>query len=123
MSESSKNRKNSVSPCRCVLFQFKCTGIQLIVLPLCRNEFIMCTTFNDMTMIQNNNDIGVFDGRKTMGNDEYGSAIHQSVHTSLDNLLCSCIDGGSRFIHDHNRRICYSTTCNGKQLTLTLRKG
>ena len=45
-----------------LLFKFKCTGIQLIVLTLLGNQLIMCTTFNDMTVIQDNDSIAVFDG-------------------------------------------------------------
>ena len=50
------------------------------------------------------------------------SSSHESVHTVLNDLLSSGIDGGCSLIKDKYRRICYSCSCNCKKLSLTLGK-
>ena len=57
-----QQKTRAFRPWSVLLFKFKCACIQLIVFTLLSNQFIMCTTFNDMTVIQNNDDIAVLDG-------------------------------------------------------------
>lgn len=44
------------------LFQFKCTGIQPVVLPALGDQLLVTTALNDTTVIQNHNHIGIPDG-------------------------------------------------------------
>ncbi len=73
-------------------------------------------------MVKHNDDIGILDRRQTVSNDKYRSALHQSVHACLYNLLGSGIDGRSCFIQDHDRRIGDGCSGNGQQLALSLRQ-
>ena len=55
-----------------------------------------------------------------MGDNKYGTPLHQGVHTALYNSLGTGINGGGRLIQDHNRRVCHSRPGNGDQLPLPL---
>ena len=45
------------------LFSNGITSVELIILTLLSKESIMGTTFNDMTMIKNHDDVRILDGR------------------------------------------------------------
>jgi len=104
------------------LLQFKCTGIQLVVLTLLCNQILMISAFNDLSVIQNNNHIGIFNGRKPVGDDKHRSAFHQSIHAALNNGFRSGVNRRSRFVQNHDRRVGNGGACNRKKLTLSLRK-
>ena len=47
----------------------------------------MAATLDDSSMIKNHDDIGIANRRQAVDNDEYRSALHQIVHTVLNNLF------------------------------------
>ena len=57
-----------------------------------------------------------------MRNDKNGTAFHQLIHTALDDGFRTGINGRSGFVQNHNRRVCYGSTGNGKKLALSLGK-
>ncbi len=57
-----------------------------------------------------------------MGDDKNGSSVHKCVHAALNDRFGAGIDGGSRFVKDHNRRIRNGGSCDGDKLALTLGK-
>ena len=66
-----------------MLFQFERTGVKLVILPLLCQQFFMGTSFNDMAMIQYNDNIRVFHRGQAMGNDKDGSAPVSYTHLDV----------------------------------------
>ena len=52
----------------------------------------MVTSLDDLSVFQNNDRIAVSNCRKSVGDNKYGTAFHQVVHTLLNNVLCTGID-------------------------------
>ena len=80
----------------------------------------MVAAFNDATLFQYHDSVRVANSGQTVSDNEYSTSCHQLIHTLVDKGFGSGIDGGSCFIEDQNRRICNSSSCDRKQLTLTL---
>ena len=84
-----------------VLFQFKSAGIQLIIGAFLRDQVVMVTTLNDMTMIENHDGVRVLHGGKPVCDNKDGSALHErwtrsSVLVSMELVASSRImTGGS----------------------------
>ena len=55
-----------------------------------------------------------------MGNNEGRPAVHEPIHTLLDNLLRSGINRAGCFIQDQHRRIGNRCPGDGKKLPLPL---
>ena len=78
--------------------------------------------FFNFTMVHHNNHVRIPYCRKTMGNDEGGSPLHQFTHGILNLLFCAGINTGCCLIQNQNIRIAEEGTANCQQLTLALRK-
>ena len=102
------------------LLQFKRTRIQLIIFSFFFNQLIVTASLNDMSLLKNHDNIRVLYCRKSVSDNKYGTSLHQSIHTTLNNGFCSRIDGRSCLIQNHNRRICNCRTSNRDQLSLSL---
>ena len=86
------------------------------------DQIFMGTTLDDLAVVQHHDTIGVHNGRQPVSNNEYGSAVHQLIHTILHQFFSSGVDGGGSFVQDHHGRIGYRCTGDGDQLPLALRK-
>ena len=80
----------------------------------------MISALDDVAVLQNHDGVGVPYGRETVGNDEYGPSVHQSVHSLLDKALGTRIDGTRSLIQDQYRRIGYCRPRDGEELSLPL---
>ena len=49
----------------------------------------MGSSFDDVTMIKDHDDIRILDGGKSMGDDEDGSSLHDGIHALGDHGLGS----------------------------------
>ena len=56
------------------------------------DQVFVVTALDDLAVIQYNDRITVADGGESVGNNEYGSALHQIVHSFLYDTLCTGID-------------------------------
>lgn len=56
------------------------------------DQVFVVAALDDLAVIQYNDGIAVADGGKSVGNNEYGSALHQIVHSFLYNAFCTGID-------------------------------
>ena len=63
----------------------------------------MRSAFDDLTVLQHADQIGVADRRKTMRDDKGGAVLHQSFHTVFDMTLGTGIDGTGRFVQYQDR--------------------
>ena len=80
----------------------------------------MGALLNDPALLEDDNQVGVADCGQPVGNDKGGPALHQAVHTVLDDLLGPGINGAGRFIQNQDRRIRDGGPGNGKELPLAL---
>ena len=84
------------------------------------NQLIVAAALDDASLFQDNDAVTVAHGRETVRNHERGASRHQLIHTVLHNLFGAGIDGARRFVQNQNRRIGDGSSCDGKQLALTL---
>ena len=113
-------RKRSCAVSYYTLFQLECAGIKLIILSLPRDQLIMAAALDNPSMLENHDHIRVLNRGQSVSDNEYGTTVHQRVHTTLHDRLCSRIDRRSRLVQNHNRRICNCRTRNRNQLSLSL---
>ena len=113
-------RKRSCAVSYYTLFQLECAGIKLIILSFLRDQLIMAAALDNPSMLENHDHIGIPNCGQSVCDNEYGSSVHQRIHTFLHNRLCSGIDRRCRLVHNHNRRICNCSTRNRNQLSLSL---
>ena len=67
----------------------------------------MVAELDDLTGLDDRDLIGIPNGGKAMGDDEYSLAVHQAVQALLDLLLGPGINGGGCLVHDEHRRLCH----------------
>lgn len=68
-----------------------------------RHQFFVIALLDDVSILQNQDQIGIADRRKTMGDDEARSAFHQVIHGLLDLNFRSRIDGARGLIQNQDR--------------------
>ena len=65
----------------------------------------MIASFDDFTVFENADDVGVANGGKSVGYDEDGASLHKFVHTLLDKFLGASVDGAGCLVQNQNRSI------------------
>ena len=58
--------------------------VKLIIPSLLFNKLVVGTSFNNASLLQNHNAVGVADCGKPVSNDKGGSALHQVIHAFLN---------------------------------------
>ena len=72
--------------------------------------------------VEDEDQIGVNDGRQAVRDDEHGSSGEQSVDGFLDESLGLGVERGRRFVEDENRGIDEQRARDGKSLALAARQ-
>ena len=85
-------------------------------------KLLVAARFNDPSVIENNDHIGIADGGKTVRYNKRCAVLHQRDHRLLNVHFGSCVDRGSRLIEDENSRVGKNCAGDRKELTLTLRE-
>ena len=57
--------------------------VQLVVLPLLFQKFLMISFFDDLSMIQYDDHIRIPHSAEPVGNDEDSAALHELIHSPL----------------------------------------
>lgn len=110
-----------ISVSRLSLFFLELTVIQIRIEALPCQQLFMISLLNDISVLHHQDQICILNGRKSVGDNKAGSALHQVIHSLLDLHFCSCINGRCGLIQDQYLIICQDRSCNGKQLLLPLR--
>lgn len=84
------------------------------------HEFVVGAAFDDLAVVEDHDDVGVLDGRESVGDDEDGASFHEGVHAALNEGFGAGIDGGGCFIQDHHGRIADGCAGDGEKLALSL---
>lgn len=66
---------------------------------------MMCALLDDPASVDDDNPVGVGDGRETMGNHEGGASLQQAGQRALDNLLSLGIDRRGGLVQDQDARV------------------
>ena len=96
-----------------LLLQLQPACIQLVIHSPLPYQALMVSPLSNTSMVQYHDSVGIADGGKPVGYDEYGPALHQLIHASLHHSLCPGINAGSGFIQNQDRRICNGCPRNG----------
>ena len=76
----------------CLVDLFELAVVQLCIESvLCQQFFVVALLYN-IAVFHNEDQIGILDRRKSVGDDERSTSSHQLVHSILDQLLGSGID-------------------------------
>ena len=84
---------SSVTSLRHELFKLEGSHVQLIILTLFSHKMFMVSSLNDSAVFHDHYHVCVLYRRSAMGDYEYCSALHQVVHASLNDSLCTSING------------------------------
>ena len=82
----------------------------------------MGTSLDDPSVFQNHDGITIPDSGQSVCDNEYGTSLHQVIHTLLHDTLCTGIDAGSCLVQNQYRRVCDGGSGDCQQLTLSLRQ-
>ena len=94
--------------------------VEMVVKTVFFHQILVSTLFDDPAVFHDEDPVCIADGRKTMGNDETGTALHELVKGFLDLQLGTGIDAGGRLIQDQHGWHAEHNTRDTEQLFLTL---
>ena len=69
------------------LFQFKRTGIKLIVFAVLCDKLLVIAALDDMAELEHHDNICILHGGQAMRDNEHRSAVHQTIHAGLNDRL------------------------------------
>ena len=97
-------------------------GVEIVIETTPAYQLLVITIFSDLTFLNDENLIGIFNCRETVGNDEAGSPAHELVHSFLDQGFGKGVDRTGGFIHDEDIWVRQQGAGNADKLFLTDRK-
>ena len=80
----------------------------------------MIARFNDVAVLDHEDDVGVLNGGKTVCDDKRGAPLHKVLHRRLNLLFGAAVHIGGGLIKDQHRGIGQHGARNGDELALTL---
>ena len=83
---------------RISLGKFQSTSVELVVGTFFSEQFFVVASFDNTSVLQNHDCVGISDGGQTVCNDKYGTSVHQGIHTTLNDCFGAGINAGSSFI-------------------------
>ncbi len=82
----------------------------------------MAALFNNLTIVDDADHVGVTNGAQAMGNDNRGTAVQQCAQGVLDQAFGQAVDIGSGLIQYQDARVGQDGPRNAEQLPLTDRE-
>ena len=73
-------------------------------------------------VLENDDDVGVLDRGEPVSNNEHRPALHERVHTALDDGLRARVDGARGLVEYHDRRVRHRGSRYRDELALALRE-
>lgn len=73
----------------------------------------MGALLDDVTVVEDDDLVGITDGTQTVGDDEGGAPLHEGVHATLHHLLGTGVDTGGRLVENEDGGIADGGTGNG----------
>ena len=69
-----------------------------------------------LSVVDHDNPVRIFNSRKTVRNDERGTALQQAFDSLLHLNFCLCVDAGRRLVENQNPRIRHHRSGKGEKL-------
>lgn len=79
-------------------------GVERVVMAPLPDQFRVRAVLGDAAVLDNQDAVGLFDGRQPVGDDKAGPARHYRLHTLLDERFGQRIDRTGRLVHDKDFR-------------------
>src|SRR5262249_6786414 len=97
-------------------------AVELSVPALKGKELLVRSLLDDAAVLEDDDDAGVADRRKAMGDDERGATVQQPAESAFDLLLGADVDRARRLVEDQDPWIGEQRTREGNELALTERE-
>ena len=79
----------------------------------------MRAAFDDIAVVHNEDEVGVFDRREPVRDDKGGAALHELVHRLLNLQLGARVDGACRLVQNEHRGVAHHRAGDRELLALT----
>jgi hypothetical protein len=99
---------------------FKLAVVQIGVKAIGRQQGFMAALFNDIAFVHHQDQVGIADGGKAVGDDETGAVLHQVFHGFLDQYLGTRVDRADGSIQEQDIRVHQDGAGDGHELFLPL---
>ena len=96
---------------------------ELVVDTLLGKQLGVCTEFCDLTLIQDQELVGVAERGQTVCNCKCRAVFGQLLQRILNLLFGFCVKGSRCFVENQNPRVVQERTCNRNTLTFTAGQG
>ncbi len=93
--------------------------VQLLVISVFSNQFIVGTTLHNPALVQYADFVGMLDGTQSVGHCHGGTGLHQSLQGILYQALALGIESRCCLVEDEDRRILEDGTGDAHTLALT----
>ncbi len=78
----------------------------------------MSTHFHYVSVVEDDNEVGMSDGAESVGDDEASAVLHELAERLLNKLFALRIEVAGGFIEDEDFGICEDGACDGESLAL-----
>lgn len=96
--------------------------VELVVRALLCHQFVVGSLLENLSVVDHENPVRIFNSRKTVRNDERGTALQQAFDSLLHLNFCLCVDAGRRLVENQNPRIRHHRSGKGEKLALAVGK-
>lgn len=96
--------------------------VELVVRALFCHQFVVGSLLENLSVVDHENPVRIFNSRKTVRNDERGTALQQAFDSLLHLNFCLCVDAGRRLVENQNPRIRHHRSGKGEKLALAVGK-
>src|SRR6266498_2048174 len=84
---------------------FELTHIQMMEESLRIQQLSVCTLFDNLAVLDDDDVICIANRGQAMSNDKTGSTFHQTQQCFLDARFGACVHAGGGFVEDENARV------------------
>ena len=82
-------------------------------------ELVVGATFDDASVVQDADEVGVPDSAESMRDDECGAVTHKVLQGLLNELFGLGVECGCGFVEDKQGRVLEDSACDGYTLPLS----
>ena len=69
--------------------ELELSGVQMVVASFFLQQLVVAALLLDLSVLNDHDAVGVTDGGEAVGDDKHGPALHQGIHSLLDERLCT----------------------------------
>ena len=95
---------------------------ELPVFAVLGEQLFVRATLDDTAVLEDHDRVGIAHGGQAVRDHKRGASAHDAVHTALDKLFGTRVDGARGLVQDEHRRIGHGNARDSEQLALALRQ-